>query len=498
MDFQDFLDTLRDYLPVLVALGILVIGWLLAVILSALLRALFKRSKLGDRIATILSGEDEADRPDVAKWFSRAVYYLILLFVIVAFLQYLNLSAVAEPIQELLDQILAFVPRILWGGALLLVAWIVASGLRFTIVRALNIAKIDERLASLADVDAPERVTLSTTLGNVIYWLVFLFFLPAILGALELQGLTSPVQGMVDEILGFLPNLLGAALILLIGWVLARIIRQIVTNLVSGVGVDRVGDQAGVTAALGGQKLSTVIGTIVYVLILITVAISALNTLQIDAISDPASDMLSTLLTALPAIFGAILLIGIAYFVAKWVGDFVSNTLTGIGFNNVLTWLGLEAATGEGRQTPSQVVGYLSTVAIMLFAIIEAADLIGFTIVAELISQVLVAAGGVVVGLIIFGLGLYLAGLADRVIRSAAGSQANILAPAARIVIIVFSGALALDEIGIAEDIVNTTFALLVGAIAVAAALAFGLGARDLAGRELERWYKGVQKTRNK
>jgi hypothetical protein len=231
-----------------------------------------------------------------------------------------------------------------------------------------------------------------------------------------------------------------------------------------------------------------VIAMIVYVLILIPVVIGALNALGASAISQPAAQMLTTLLTALPALFGAVLLIGIAYFVARIVGSFISNVLTGIGFNKVLTWIGLGVEPAEGQQTPSQIVGYLATVGIMLFAVTEAANLLGFAILAQLVSDFLVAAGGVLLGLVIFGLGLYLAGLADRVIRSAGGSQARLLAPVARVAIIVFSGALALRETGIAEDIVNLAFGLVIGALAVAAALAFGLGSREIAGEEVNRW----------
>jgi len=495
---QQFMQTLWGYLPnALGALGILIGGWLLALIGSAITRGVLKRTTIDDRIAALIRGDEEveAGRVDVERWAGKAVYYLIMLFVLVAFLQALNLTIVAEPINQLLNQVLSYLPLLLGAGALLLVAWVVASTLTFAIVRVLRAAKLDERLSSQADFKAPEQLEVSTTLGNVIYWLVFLLFLPAVLGALGLQGLLGPVQGMVDEILGVLPNILGAGLILMVGWLASRIVRQIITNLLIGVGVDRLGEQTGIQVALGGQRLSKVIGTIVYVLILIPVAIAALNALQIPAVSEPASQMLTTILNALPAIFGALLLIGITYFVARLVGTFVTNVLTEIGFDRVLSWIGLGGEAAEGRRTPSEIVGYLAIVGIMFFAVIEAANLLGFTILAELVSQFVVAAGGVFLGLVIFGLGLYLAGLADRVIRDAGGSQAHVLAPSARVAIIVFSGALGLRQVGIAEDIVNMTFGIVLGAIAVAAALAFGLGARDIAAHELESWLQSLRRS---
>jgi len=493
-------DTLGDnLLGALGAIGILLGGWLLAVISSAIIRRVLKRTKIDDKIAKLIRAEEDVEtgRVEVVRWVGKAVYYFIMLFVVVAFLQALNLTVVADPINQLLNQVLAYLPLLLAAGALLLVAWIVASALKSVVVRLLQAAKFDERLSSGADIEVPGELAMSVTLGNVIYWLVLLLFLPAVLGALGLQGLMEPVQGMVDEILGYLPNILAAGLILLVGWLASRIVRQIITNLLAGVGVDRFGEQTGIESALGGLRLSKVIGTIVYVLILIPIVISALNALQIEAVTEPASQMLATILNALPAIFGAFLLVGVAYFVARMVGTFITNVLTGIGFNKVLSWINLGGDAAEGRRTPSEIVGYLAIVGIMFFAVIEAANLLGFTILAELVSQFLIAVGGVMLGLVIFGLGLYLAGLADTVIRDTGGTQAHVLAPIARVAIIVFATAMALRQTGIAEDIVNLTFGIVLGAFAIAAALAFGFGARDIAARELESWLKSIRETRS-
>lgn len=121
--------------------------------------------------------------------------------------------------------------------------------------------------------------------------------------------------------------------------------------------------------------------------------------------------------------------------------------------------------------------------------------MLGFTILADLVSALLVASGGVLLGLVIFGIGLYLSQLARNVILDAGGSQAHLLAPIARWAIIVLAGALGLRQRGIAEDIVNLAFGLLLGAIAIAAALAFGLGSRDIAARELDKWLESARES---
>jgi hypothetical protein len=273
---------------------------------------------------------------------------------------------------------------------------------------------------------------------------------------------------------------------------------------------------------LGGQTLSQLIGLIVYALILIPVLIAALNTLQIEAISQPTTEMLTSFLESIPRIFGAIVILGIAYFVGRLVADLVTNVLTSLGFNRLVARLGLASVpvpTGEPgpptgvpapevitpgqvrvdrepiveQRTPSEVVGYLVLVLIMIFSAIEAANLLGFGIVATILAQLLRIAGQVAVAVLVFGVGLYLANLARNFILATGGLQSNFLAQAARFAIIIFSGALALRQTGIAEDIVNLAFGLLLGAIAVAAAIAFGLGGREIAARELERMVQSVK-----
>ncbi|HEX6303359.1 MAG TPA: mechanosensitive ion channel [Anaerolineales bacterium] len=508
------------YLPnLLLAIGILIVGWLVALLVSALTRRLLNRTTLDDRIVAAFRG-DKTVQPDtinVEKWISTFVFWIIMLLAIVAFLQTLNLTVVSEPINNFLNEIFTYIPDLFAGIVLLFLAWLLATFLRMLVVRVLDASGISRTLSDQAEVEVEERVSISQTIGNVVYWLVFLLFLPAVLDALNLQGILAPIQRMVEEIVGFLPNLFAAALILVLGWLVARIVRQIVTSLLASVGVDNLGDRVGVSNVLGQQRLSSVIGTIVYVLILIPVAIAALNALDIPAISQPAAGMLTTLLNALPAIFGAFLLLGLAYFVARLVGSFVAGILTNLGFDNLFTWLGIRAesfrttprtypgvegsSTSEpeeytsGRLTPSEIVGYLTTIAIMLFAVMEASNLLGFEILAVLISQFVIAAGSVLVGLLIFALGLYFSSLAERVIRGADISQADILAPVARVAIIVFASALALREMGIAESIVNLAFGLILGAVAVAVALAFGLGGRDVAARQLNQWHRELQES---
>jgi len=482
------------YIPNLIgALAILIIGWLVALVVSAIARRALRRTTLDNRLARWIVGEEKAEAIEVERWIAKGVYYLIMLFVLIAFFQTLGLTIITEPLNQLLIQVFQYAPRLLGAGFLLLIAWIVASALKLVVSRVLSAAKIDERLGSLAGLEEEGRVPLAQTLGDAVYWLVSLLFLPAVLDALGLEGLLEPVQGMTNKVLGFLPNIFAAGLILVVGWFIARIVQRIVTNLLAAIGADRLSEQVGLATVLGKQRLSGLLGLVVYVLILIPVLIAALNALALEAITRPAANMLNTILGALPAIFAASLVVTIAYLVGRVVAGLVTNLLTGAGFNAILARLGLGKEPAEGERTPSEIVGYLVLVAIMLFATVEASRLLGFVLLADLVTQFTVFAGQVILGLIIFAIGLYLANLTSKTVLASGAAQARLLALAARVSILVLAGAMALRQMGLANEIINLTFSLLLGAIAVAVALAFGLGGREIAARELEGWLRSVR-----
>jgi hypothetical protein len=475
------------------ALAILIVGWLGATAVAAVVRGGLRRTGLANRLAGSVAGEEGVTGVEIERWVGRGVLSLIMLFVLVAFFQTLGLTLVTEPLNRLLNQIFQFAPQLAGAGLLLLTAWIVASLLKLVILRVLSAARLDERLGSHAGLEEERRVPLTKSLADAVYWLVFLLFLPAVLGALALEGLLQPVQDMMNQILRFLPNLFAAGLILGVGWFLARIVQRIVTNLLDAVGADRLSDRVGLASVLGTQRLSGVLGLVVYILILIPVLIAALNALALEAITRPASNMLTLILEAIPAIFAAMLLVSLAYMVGRVVSGLIANLLSGVGFDALLVRLGLARESSEAARTPSAIVGYLVLVAIMLFATIEALGLLGFEALGDLVAQFLVFAGHIFLGLIIFAIGLYLANLASKTVLASGAAQAGLLAMAARLSIVVLAGAMALRQMGLANEIINLTFGLLLGAIAVAVAIAFGLGGRDIAARELAGWIQGIR-----
>jgi hypothetical protein len=508
------------------ALAILLVGWLVAAIVSSVVRGLLKNTDIDNKIAGWVTGrggvpQRGAPQANVEKWIAAVVFWIILVLAVVAALNVLNLTTVSQPLNNFLNQIFAFLPRIgaaaVWVG----VAWVLATLVKTVVVRTARSFNLDQRLTQDADGTAADTpFLLSETLGNALYWFVFLFFLPLILGVLDLQGPLQPVQNLLNDVLAALPRILKAVVIGAVGWLVAKVVRGIVTNLLTAIGADRIGAQIGLSRSAGGQSLSWLIGTIVYVLILIPTATGALDALQIPSISDPAKLMLSQILSAIPQIFTAVLILVASYVVGKFVAELVSSFLSGIGFNNIFHSLGLHSSPytppappttsppeGEpvviqesdlvkmpAARSPSEIAGLVVLVGIVLFGTVAATNVLNIPALTAIVAGLLVISGQILVGLVIFGVGLYLANLAFSLISSSGSAQSNLLAQTARISIIALVSAMALQQAGIATNIVNLAFGLLLGAIAVAIALAFGLGGRDVAADQLREWRESFKR----
>ena len=490
----------QNLLNLVFGIAALLVGYIVATIAASIAQKLLHRTSLDNKIANWITGSPQSNLP-VEKWIGGTVFWVIMLFALVAFLQTIQLNAVSEPIRNLLSQVTTFLPKLLGAGLLLLAAWLLATIAKMVIIRGLGSLGLERRLGE--QTGETQQFAVTETVANALYWFIFLLFLPAVLSTLELEGTLQPVQQLLNQVLSILPNIFAAILIGGAGWLIAQVVRRIVTNLVAATGADQLGRKFGLNQSQ--QSLSVITGTLVYVLILIPTAIAALNALRIEAISVPAISMLTQILNAIPQIFTAVAILGIAYVIGQFVSEILTNVLTGIGFNNVFQWLGVGSivnqtpVAGESTEpsttsrTPSEVLGVVAWVGIMLFGAIAATNVLQISALTQIISALTVVAGQIIYGLIVFAIGLYLANLAFSIISSSGNRQAKIVGQAARISIIALVTAMALQQMGIASDIVNLAFGLLLGAIAVAIALAFGLGGRDIAAEQVRSWLSSFQ-----
>lgn len=486
MDFSTLFNSLQgqlgQHLPsILGALVILIGGWFIAVIVRAGLRRLLNAMGINKRIA-----DTTGQTMDVAGGVSLAAFLIIVVITLIAVFNSLNLHTVSEPFSVLVSQIFEYMPRLIGGLVLGIVAFAVATIIKILTTKALSTTNLDEKLSSEAGMQP-----MSNNVGNMLFWIIILMFLPMVLSTLQLHGLLLPVQGMVDKFLGMLPNIFGAAVIAFVGWVVAKVMRGLVTNILATTGVDKLSTVAGIEEK-NNIKISGIIGTVVFAFVLIPSLIAALDALEMDAISVPASDMLSMIFAAIPNILAAAIILTFAYYIAKFASDLVTNLLTSVGFNNLPAKLGFSESF-TATNTPSKLVGKIIIFFALLFASVEAANRLGFDQVSDIVGIFIQFGGDILLGSVILVIGFWLANLAYRAIDQASGKGSSGLASVARIAIIGLVIAMGLRAMGIADDIVNMAFAFTFGAIAVAVALAFGLGGREAAGKQMEYWLKKLR-----
>ncbi len=266
-----------DGWTLLQSLLILLVGWIIASIVRGVVKKLLHSTEIDNQIVSWISGDDSSENSiPIEKWLSDFAYWLIILFAVVAFLNALQLEAVYQPLNALLGELTSFLPKLLGAGILSAIAWLLATLAKMLITKVLGSFNLEEKLG-----EGNEQISVSQTIGNAAYWFIFLLFLPSILSTLQLEGTLVPVQGLLDQILAIIPNVLGAVIIAAVGWVVAKIVQGVVSSLLATTPINQVGAKFGLSSESTGNSLSNIIGNIVKVLILIPVAITALDALPI-------------------------------------------------------------------------------------------------------------------------------------------------------------------------------------------------------------------------
>jgi hypothetical protein len=387
-------------------------------------------------------------------------------------------------------------PKILIAILILVATWLVARAVQWVLQKA-----IDRSPALKKHVTGTPEETVGHQLGTIAKLIIWLVGIMAALSFLGVGQILAPINELVTEIFAFLPRLIGAGLIFFIGLILARIIRRLVETALTAANIDgllaRIGIGStdgtvrtdpkavppGATAGSTRASLARAAGVLVFALIIIPVAIAALQVLGIEAISGPAIAMLNEILAAIPRVLAAALWIGIAFVAARFLKTIIEAILPPTGFDDAIRSTGVIPATAS----PSRIVANIAMIAIILAASIEAARQLGGDQIAIFLAQVTALGGKVIFGTLIIVVGIFLARILANLVGSGTG-EGGFAQTIVRYAIIALFTAIGLTFMGLADAIVQMAFGLILGAAAIATALAFGLGGRDAAARVLERW----------
>lgn len=368
-------------------------------------------------------------------------------------------------------------PKIVGALVLALVAWVASRLVRGGVLRVCLRRGLDSRL---------QTPGFSLMLANIGAGVVWLLALPGLLETLELQGLLVPVNVMMSRIMGFLPNLVGAGVVFAIGFLVARILRQIVTGLLRAAGSERLAERLGLATSLGEHGLAGLVGSMVFSFVLLPVLAAALEPLGLDAVTQPVSHLLDTIVALIPKVTASVIILAISALIGRAVSGIVAGLLGGMGFNKLPQQLGMSAGLLPGGRSASELAGSVVMGAIVLVALMQACEVLGFSILTRLVADIGAAVARVMVAVVVMLAGLWLSAAAMRVIRAGSAANAPALAQMARLAILFFTAALALRQAGLPGDIVAIAFGGVVGALAIGVAVAVGVGGRHVAGRLLE------------
>ena len=393
-------------------------------------------------------------------------------------------------------QLMLWGPRILIAILILVATWVVARAVKWILQKA-----IDRTPALRKHTTGGPKETVGHQLGTIAKLIIWLVGIMAALQFLGFPQILAPINELVSEIFAFLPRLIGAGLIFFIGLILAKIVRQLAETALTAVNVDGllarigIGDTSGTMrtdpaevppgAAPGATRASIAraVGILLYALIIIPIAIGALQVLGIEAISGPATAMLNEILSAIPRVLAAALWIGIAFIAAKFLKTIIEAILPPTGFDQAIQSTGVLPANAS----PSRIVANIAMIAVILAASIEALRQVGGDDLAIFLAQVTALGSKVIFGTLIIVVGIFLSNIIAKLVGSGTG-EGGYAQTIVRYAIIALFTAIGLTFMGLADQIVMLAFGLILGSAAVACALAFGLGGRDFAARALDRW----------
>ncbi len=393
-------------------------------------------------------------------------------------------------------QLMYWGPKVLIALLILVATWVVARVVKWAM------QKLIDRIPALqTHTTGGPKETVGHQIGVIAKLIVWLVGIMAALNYLGIGDILAPVNALTTSIFEFLPRLIGAGVIFFIGYIIARIVQQLVETALTAVNIDGLLARIGVGETAGTVRLSPddvppgttpgatrasvakAAGIVFFAFIIIPAAIAAINVLGIDSITVPATNMLNEMLAAIPNILDAALWLGIAYIAARFIKTVIEGILPPTGFDNAVRSIGIVPTAAN----PSRIVANIAFIAVMLAAAIEAAQQLGGGTVAIFLAQITELGGKVIFGTLIIVTGIFLARIIAGLVGSSTGEDSYAQAMVRYAIIALFT-AIGLTFMGLADQIVILAFGLILGSAAIAVALAFGLGGRDAAARLLERY----------
>lgn len=351
---------------------------------------------------------------------------------------------------------------------LLVLAYFIASAVRSMLKALLNKTSFCK-----SQEDGAKKESIVEYIGDIAYLFVMLLFVPGIFSALGASTIATPILDMMRSIWSFLPNLLGAGIVLMLGNLVAKLIRQLLAPALKKANVDKLQEKLGCETP-SEVSLSETLAYLVYVLILIPVIIAALQVLKLDVLTAPATMMLQEILTYIPLVAAALFVAGLGVVLGRLVSQIVTRLIAASGADEkVKEFIGETSY----KFSLSGIVGSILNGVIVILFTVQGVNLLKL--------EILTKVGTAIIGYLPNILAAVLV-MAAAWIGSAAAQRAfekngfTCCAAFIRGLILVIAGFMILSQLGIAVSIVNEAFIIILTGAALAFAIAFGIGGADI------------------
>ncbi len=382
------------------------------------------------------------------------------------------------------DQLLAQVPNIVYAIVLLVVAFVVAKIAKSVVTKLLKAVKAENFLNKLGVKDTVTNSSIDFV-AKLVYFVVFLLFLPGVLDKLGMQSVSSPITNMVNSFLSFIPKLVAAGIIIAVGVFIANIVKDLLTSVLKAIKVDTLQEKAGIEAS-ESTSFSAVIANLVYGVILLVVITTALDQLGIGAISAPANAIVAKIFALIPNVLGAIVIIAVGVFIAKLVAQLLQSLLAGVGADELVSKV---TGNADKKVMLSKIIANVVQYVLVIVFLVQGINVLNLAILTGIGSAIIGYMPAVIAAIIILGIGLFAASTAEAaIIKKFPEAKAGALV--AKIAIYVFVAFVCFNQLGVAIDIVEKTFILIVAAVCIAFAIAFGVGGKTFAANTLEKLEK--------
>lgn len=393
-------------------------------------------------------------------------------------------------IQNAWENWMASIPNVVAALILLLIAIICALVVNMLVEGAFNVFKIDKTLDK-AGMGQEHKTSFKTFIAKLFSLITFILFVPGIFEKVGLSSVATPIVTMLDKFLSYLPDITAAVVILIIGLFIAKAIRELVIPCLNKVKIDEYLSKVGVESS-SKTSYAEIIANVVYVLILIPIVIAALDALKIDAISTPAISMLNNVLVFVPRIIIGIAIVFVGRFIANLVRGLLNNVLVSIGTdkvaNNVLNISGTKA--NKDFSLSRIIAGFVKFLIVVFFAV-EALNILKLDVLSRIGNTFIGYMPFAVSAIIILGVTILVANYIETAITNKF-SDSKVLALVLKVFVIVIGVFITLYQLGIASNMVNSAFIIVLGAFAVAFAISFGIGGRDFASHMLAKLEKKI------